>query len=310
MDIQDRKGLKQAAAEHLSGASYDPKKLILIHNGVLVALSLLLALIHFLLEQRIGDTGGLGGLGTRAILETLQAILSIAQMTAVVFWQIGYVFVALRVHRGESIGPGSLLEGFRRFGPVLRLRLLTGALYFGLTMASAYVASIIFTLTPWSRPLMEAYTIGTQEALLAALEECMLPMYVLVGVVALVLVIPLYYQLRLADYAVMDRGRVGALMAVQVSRVLMRGRRVALLKLDLSFWWFYVLEILTLVLSFGDQILPLMGVELPWSADAWYYIFLALCYVCQLALYWWRGNEVLVTYAGFYDALMPKDEEE
>ena len=310
MDIRDRKGLKRAAGEHLAAANYDPKKLILIHNGVLVALSLVLALLNYLLDQQIGGTGGLSGVGTRTVLETIQTVLTVAQLTAAVFWQISYIYVALRIWRRESIGPESLLEGFRRFGAVLRLRLLTSALYFGLVMLCVYIAATVFTLTPWAKPLLDAYAIGTEEALMVAMEECLLPMYGIVGVFLLVLVVPYYYRLRLADYAVMDRGRVGAMAAVQVSRVLMRRNRLALLKLDLSFWWFYALEILTLLLAYGDMILPMLGIKLPWSADAWYYIFLALCYVCQLALYWWRGNEVQVAYAGFYEALMPKDEEE
>ena len=88
MDIHDRRGLKAEAAERLASASYDPKKLILIHSGVQVALALLLALVQYLLDRKIGDTGGLGGMGTRSVLETIQAVLTIAQMTAAVFWQL------------------------------------------------------------------------------------------------------------------------------------------------------------------------------------------------------------------------------
>lgn len=309
MEIHDRKGLKAQAAERLAAASYDPKKLILIHSGVQVALSLLLALIHYLLDQQIGQTGGLGGVGARSVLETVQAVLTIAQMVALVFWQIGYAYVSLRIHRGEEVGPMDLLEGFRRLGPVLRLRLLLTLMLGGAVIASTYLASMILMMTPWAQPLMDAAAIGTTEAMMEAMMECMVPLYGLTALVSLVLVAPMYYRYRLVDFAVMDRGRVGALAAIQVSRVLMRGRRLTLLKLDLSFWWFYALQALTTLLGYGDMILPMFGVELPWSADAWFYIFMALCYVCQLALYWWRGNELQVTYAGFYDALMPKDAE-
>lgn len=309
MDIRDRRGLKAAAREDLAAASYEPRKLILIHTGVTVVLALIIGLLDYLLEQQIGGTGGLGGVGTRAMLETMRTVLTMVQGVAVLFWQIGYVFVALKISRRETVGTGSLLEGFRRFGPVLRLRILTALLYAGPVMLCVYGASIIYTMTPWAQPLLEAYQTGSEEAMYQAMMDGMLPMTGISLALSLVILVPYAYGLRLADHAIMDRGNIGAMTAVRVSRVLMRGNRLALLKLDLSFWWFYALEMLTLLVADGPVILLALGVELPWSADAAYYIFMVLCYLLQLALYWWRGNEILVTYARFYGALMPEDEE-
>ena len=44
MTISDRRGLKQAARQAIAQATYDPKKLILIHTGASAVLSLVLAL--------------------------------------------------------------------------------------------------------------------------------------------------------------------------------------------------------------------------------------------------------------------------
>lgn len=306
MDIRNRRALKAEAAQALREASYDPKKLILIHTAATAALSLVLALVDHLLEQQIGGTGGLGGVGSRAMLETVQTVLMLAQLVAVLFWQIGYVFISLRISRRESVGLGSLLEGFRRYGPVLRLRFSLGMMYMGMSMLCIYAASMIFSMTPWAEPMVQAYEIGTEEALLLAMEQCMLPLTAIMAAVMLALLVPYWYRLRMAEFALMDDPRMGAMMAIRKSRLMMHGNRMDLLKVDLSFWWFYGLELLVTMIAYGDLLLPVFGVELPWSATVSYYIFLVLCYVGQLALYWWRGNTVQVTYAMCYQALLPK----
>ncbi len=307
MNISDRRGLKKEARQALERASYDPRKLILIHTGATVLLGLVLALLDYLLEQQIGGTGGLSGVKLRSILETAQSVLTVAQLLAAMFWQIGYVYVALKISRGEEIGATDLCQGFRRFGPVLRLRLITTLIYTGLTMASVYIASTVFTFTPWAKDLVAAYEAGTEEALLAAMESVAVPLVGITVVVMLLLIVPYFYRLRQAEFVLMENPRAGAMLAIHRSRELMRGRRMELFKLDLSFWWFYGLELLTLLVADGGVVLGLLGVELPWSSTASYYIFMALCYLCTLVLYWWRGNEVQVTYARAYEALKPEE---
>lgn len=310
MDIRDRRGLKAAAEEALGAASHDPRKLILIHTAASVALSLVLALVDYLLEEQIGGTGGLSGVGNRAILETVQTVLMVAQLAAVLFWQIGYVFVALRISRRQSVGPESLLEGFRRFGPVLRLRLMETLLYGGRCLICIYAGSVIFSMTPWAAPMQAAYEIGTEEALLLAMDECIVPLMGIVAVLMLLLMVPYAYRLRMADYVLMDRPKTGAMEAIRKSRLLMYRNRMNLFKVDLSFWWFYALEMLVTMIAYGDILLPIFGVELPWSATVSYYVFLVLCYIGQLVLYWWRGNTVQVSYAMCYEALLPKEHEQ
>ncbi len=308
MDIRDRRGLKQSAADSLAAASYDPRKLILIHTGAMVVLSLVLALIDYVLDQQIGDTGGLSGVGTRAVLETLQSVLVFGQVVALLFWQIGFIFASMQISRGKTATPETLLEGFRQFGPVLRLRLTLTLLYSGITLLSSYAASIIFSFTPWAKPLADATAIGTEEALYTAMEQVMLPLSGVLLVVMLIIMVPYTYRLRLTEYVLMDDPRAGAMNAVRTSRLLMRGNRLELLKLDLSFWWFYLCEMLVMVVAWGDMLMPLFGLELPWSDTVSYYLFFVLSYLCQLALYWWQGSHVRVTYAKFYEAVLPHEE--
>jgi len=75
MEILDRRKYYQAAKEALQGASYDPKKLILIHTGAAAAVSLVVSILVYILEQQLAGTAAWGGWGTRSILMTGQAML-------------------------------------------------------------------------------------------------------------------------------------------------------------------------------------------------------------------------------------------
>lgn len=315
MDIRDRRGLKTAAGETLSGASSDPRKLILIHTGATLALSLVLSVLDFILEEQIGGTGGLSGMGLRAILSTMQSMLQLAQMVLIPFWQIGWLLVALRLCRGERAEPGDLLEGFRRFFPVLRLYLLQGVLYVGIAMACSYFASIIFMMTPWSKPLvnvmMQLMESGDPTAMEAAIEEAavevIVPMMAIFAVIFLAAAAPFFYRLRMAKYLLMD-GESRAMKAMRESWRMMKGNAIALLKLDISFWWFYVLDLLVTVVAYLDLILPAVGAKLPWPSAVTYFGALVLYSGFQLLLYWQCKPQVDVTYAKAYEVLSRPEE--
>ena len=315
MDICEHRALKDAARQSLAGASYDPKKLILLHTGVILLLSLILTVVDYLLEQEIGATGGLSGMGMRSVLTTAQTVLRFAQTIALPFWQIGYVFTTLKISRGEDVGPATLAEGFFRFGPVLRLELCMGAVYLAIGMACSYVSSFIFFLTPWAAPMMEKLlpmmsdpslmqdTAALEEAMLAAMTDAIVPIMAIFGVIFLAVSAPVFYNLRMAQRCLMDEPEKGALAAMRKSRKLMKGNCVSLFKLDLSFWWFYLLDALVTVVLYGDTILSTAGVSLPVDSTVAFFVFTVLYLVCQLALYCWRRNEVETTYSHAYCAL-------
>lgn len=314
MDIRDRRALKQATGASLSRAAYDPKKLILLHTGVILLLSAVLTAVDYLLERMIGATGGLSGMGTRSVLETVQSMLMLVQTTALPFWQMGYTFVVLKLSRQEQVGPSSLLEGFRRFGPVLRLTLLQSAIYLGIGIACSYASCVLVFATPWGASVMEELLplmsdpaaldpAALEAAVLTAMEALTVPLLVIFGILFLAVCAPVHYHYRMAGFALMDQPENGALSALRTSRKRMRRHCIELFKLDLSFWWFYLLDGLVTVACYGDVLLTLVGIELPVSAEVGDFLFFGLYLLCQLALYWWRRNEVEVTYAHAYAAL-------
>ena len=115
------------------------------------------------------------------------------------------------------------------------------------------------------------------------------------------------YIYRLSMYSLLDDEKTGALAAMRNSRILTRGHRLQLFKLDLSFWWFYAIEVLLSVISFMDVLLPAMGIHLPIPTPVVTFIAFAIYAVAQLALHYWRKNEIHVTYAQVYNTLMEEE---
>lgn len=318
MDKLERRTLKQDAAETLSGASYRPGRLVLIHTAVSSGLMLLTALVSLLLNQKIAGTGGLGSIGSRSLLETAQALLEMASLVLLPFWGMGLVWVFMNISRYQGAQPRDLTTGFRLFGPVLRMKLLQALVLAGAIFLGCYVGMFLYSVTPMSAALYEVaeqYVVDGMVDYAAAMEDpafleaavWSLPFMLLgAGVVAL----PLYYRLRLMDYVLLDRPELGAMYAMRFSKVVMRGRRWELFKLDLSFWWFYVLEALVLILGYGDVILMMLDVDLGINQTVAFFVFYVLALAAQLGLYVWKKPQLMVTYARYYDVVRPKPLEE
>ena len=292
-----------------------PGRVILIHTGAILLISLLLTAADFLLNRQISTTGGLSGMGMRSILTTIQSMLRLTQAVLLPFWQIGYTYYTLQVAQGKPAGSSNLTEGFRRFGPVLRLKMLMAGMAVLLIFASTYISSMLFMLTPWAAPMMQrmeelmASPMDDQaflEAIVAMAEDITVPVMVIFSLCFLAGSIFLFFRFRLAELWLMNHPQGGALAALRESRELMRGNQKAMFRIDLNFWWFYLLEVLVTVLCYGDVVLGTMGVEMTTDAFGSYILFYVLYLCAQLALYWWKRSEVAVTYAHAYLTLCPE----
>ena len=298
--------LKQTAADRLSAASYDPRKLSLLHAGAAVTVSLLMTLVSFLLTRQMDTTAGLSGITTRAILSFAQTLLLIAGTAALPFWEFGFYRAALHISRHEPATPTTLLSGFRRFGVVLRLLLLRAALVAGIVFVCLQAATILFMLSPWSeltmltaQQLLETGA-AMEETAIAQMMQTMYPLYILFAILLGVLLIPILYRFRLSDWAVMD-DTPGALRAMKLSAYWMHRRRKWLFRLDLSFWWYYALMALASLIAYGDRLLPAFGV--PHNPDVAFFAFYLLSAAVQLVVTWRFAPQVQTTYALAYQAL-------
>lgn len=316
MNIRDRRDLRRRSAEALSRASYRPGKLMLIHTAAAAGLSLILTIINVLLTEQIGDTGGLSGIGLRSVLTTAKSLIGILNVVVMLFWEMGLVYATLKLGRQQQTGPEDLLQGFRNFGPVLRLKLLEGAIYAVVSILCINIGSTVFLMTPFSAPLAEAMLAMdpagmTPEALMAAMEGIVVPLYLVVGLVAALILLPVIYRFRMARYLIMEDPSIGALRALGTSNRLMRNNRGALLRLDLSFWWYYGLQLLFTGLYYGDIIAAYLGISLPVSPTAALFLCFGLYCAGMLFLAWFFVSPVETTYVAAYDALldMQKDAE-
>ena len=79
-----------------------------------------------------------------------------------------------------------------------------------------------------------------------------------------------------------------------------------LFKLDLSFWWYYALLLLASCVSYGDVILPMLGIQLPINETIGFYLFFFLYLVMLFAIYYFLRNGVEVAYAKAYDSIRDK----
>lgn len=320
MNIRDRSAIHQTAEHSLANAKGDPKKILLIYLAIITGLSLAVAGVSILLSNRIADTGGLGNMGLRSVLSTAKSVLPLVQSVILLGLEMGYYTMALNITRGEQISNDTLFGGFRCFFPLLRAQILLSFLYLGLGLLAVYPGAYIFLMLPISEgfyevltPIMESAsqltgTVTIDEASMIAVSEAMEPALWIMGGLFLLLFIPTSYRYRMVTFRLIDQSRPGALRAMRESRAMMHRNRFALFRLDLSLWWFYALQGLTVALCYSDMLLPMLGITLPWSESVSYFVFLCLSLLVQFVVYYLFMNRVSVTYATAYGALLPKEQ--
>lgn len=314
MEFPTTQTLKTKAVNSLNSASCNPRRLLCIHIGVSTLLSALLFGLEFFLSQQINALSGLSGLGTRSALTTLQAVLRLAYTIFLPFWQMGYLFFTLKVAQGTSATPRTLLEGFRRFGPVLRFSLFLSLFAFAIVMLSTYVTGILYTVTPLSKPMAEQLApllsqmdtldpILLETAVMEIVSQHALPITILFSAVCLIIGLPVFYRLRLCPFVLMDQPQRGALHALRTGRHLLKGNRLKMVKLDLHFWWFYLLELMVMAVAYADILLPALGISLPIGETVQFFAFYFLSLGLQFLLHYAFKNPVSVTYAHVYEAM-------
>lgn len=313
MNIRNRRALKEGAAQALARGR-DPRKLILAYAGISTLVTLAAVLLDYWLDQKISGTGGLSNFGTRGIYSTIQILVSVVQSILIIGVDYGYISGIIRISRRQYADHTDLKMGLRRFGPILRYSLLEALVYMGIMLISSYAGILIFLFTPLSSGFTElaesmiglSPTAVIDDAAMSQLIWAMVPAFVMILVIFLVLAVPLRYRLRMAKFCLMDENRVGAMEAFRESRQMMKGNRFSLFRLDLSFWWYFVLQQLTVALCYGDMILQLQGVSLPMNSALSFYLFYFLYLAANFALMYFFQNRVELTYAAAYNTLRPK----
>lgn len=318
MDIRNTRQLKELSAGRLANAR-DGQKIVLYYSLITVAVSAAATGVSYALSRQISETGGLGSMGVRSALTTAQTLLPIAQSVFLMCLTLGYLATMLRIARGQYASPNGMRLGFDRFWVLLRCTLLKGLIFGGVAVASLYVAMMIYMMTPLSdsavdilMPLVKnagASGIALDDATYARLMDATMPAMGIFGVLFLALAAPLFYRYRMTDYLIIDRPGAGALAALRDSRMMTKGSRWNLFRLDVSMWWYYAAVLASTAIGYGDQFLPALGITLPFSDTVAYFLFFGAYLAVIFVIYYFLRNRVEVTYALAYDSLHPREPE-
>ena len=317
MSIPSSKYLKVKAANRLESGK-DPKKVILVYSAVVALSALAVNVVQFILDSQISKTGGLQNIGTRSALSTLSSVLPLVQTLVLMCLGLGYTAAVLRLVRRQYASEKTLKAGFERFWLLLRTRLLQALIYGGIAFLLSYVAMAIFMLSPFSDRLSSlALSLSTagaitpeallnNTALLASAYEALMPMMVIYCILLVIVIWAVSYRFRLVDYLLIDQPQLGALSALRTSRQKMKGHIKELFKLDISFWWYYLLRALSAGLIYLDMVLAILGVQLPLSPTASFFGVILAYLGSDFALNYFFLNRVEMAYALFYDILNPQ----
>lgn len=316
MDIRNRRALKQDAAASLSRAK-NQKKIVAVFTGVTIAIAAGMWLLDTVINHAISGTGGLGNLGTRSILQTLQSVLPVLQMGFSICWGMGYLRAMMNIGRNVPADNRTLTGCLRLFGPIFRLEVLRSLIISGILIGCIYGATILFMFTPFAQPLVDvvasyetsmlASEMVLTDEMITAIIPAMTPIFVITFVLFAILGGPLVYSYRMASYCLLDDPRAGARASLRWSKVMMRNRRMELFKLDLSLWWYYALDAVVLLIGNIPMLLPLLGIELPISNAISEYLFLGIYYVLLFLLHVCLRNYCEVVYVKAYDRLRIPD---
>lgn len=319
MDIRNIPEIKNTADQRLDNAQY-AGKIVLIYTGITLGISLLVTVVCYCLNLQIDNYGGLSNLGTKSILSTLETVLPIVSNLAIMCLELGYTAAMLRICRGQYTSPQTLRAGIPRFWAMIRCSLLMSIRYIAVTFASFYLAAMIFGLTPLSNAAMEIMlplvqgvtaldpTIVIDDTTALLLVDALIPLFVIFLILLVALAVPMAYRYRMAHYVLLDKPQVGAMAAMQKSKAMMHRNRFALFKVDLSLWWYHALVLLANIVCYGDILLALFGVELPFPSGVGYFLFYGMHLVIVFGINYYFRNKAGVTYALAYDTLRPKEE--
>ena len=326
MEMLNATLLIKNARQKLDGR--DARRMAMFHTGIAVAVALVSTVLQYVLQEGMGNTSGLSGIGTRSILETIQTVLHYANMILTPFWGLGFLYVALQWAKGEYARKEDLLMGFQRFGPYLGLMLNRGLLAFAVAFLTMNISSIFYMVTPAAADLTELATttggdtVAVMEMLdqmpmeeIMSLTSSLIPVLLIWLVLFAALLIPLLYRFRFAEYVILENKGIRGIGAMVLSAALLRRRCWQLFRLDLKFWWYYGLKILCMVLCYLDMLLSALGVTLPVGGEmaymGSYLLYLAALFCVEVAF----RPQVDTAYALAYETLkelnpLPKKEPE
>lgn len=306
MVIQNYRDIKARAEKTLSYTPWDVKKTVLLFGGIPVIISLVLNCMDLLLAS-MANGGGIAGIDLYGKLSSVSTILWTAANIFQLLWAPAIGYCGLMLLREQNPYPKGLTQGFRKWKPLVRLLVLFMLLFFLVAMVlSTVIASVA---APFMTGLMEiaAAMPETEAEMLAYIEsipvetlmESMMPIMIIYMVALIALAVPFVYRARLTFLLVLDEERIGARQALRFSFQLTKGSCWQLFRLDLSYWWYYLL----CALCTGITYLQLLPVFNGWNENLVILLFSLIQGLATLGVYMLGIMKINTANAVAYDHL-------
>lgn len=332
MNVLHRTNLKKRAAMTLR---HSPgfRRQVLIHSAVSFGAVFAVMLIQVLLDMVTVKKTGLSGMETRAFLTTIESTLSVIVNVLQPFWSVGIFYCAIRAVRRQIPENRDLTQGFRRWGVVLRYHILLiglciivmSALTNVMMVSMMFVSPIYTVLYPMPEnidvagleekmmEMMTSTSADPMEMLQIIPKELfyyVLPLSILFAIAACVVIVHLYYRIRFSEYILMDGQDARARKAIFGCNRMTKGYKMELFKLDLSFWWYYLLQMLAVSIGDVPLICQMLGVNLPVADAVARLVCVGVSCLASILLTWSLGTRVHLTHACAYDMLRQRMEQE
>lgn len=242
---------KASALLKENGRTY--RRLIRLHSGISTGIWLVLFAAVYLLLYLYPENS-LSNMDTRALIITVQAMVILLGLFLTPFWEAGASYTALDFVRGKRNVPSDLSEGFRCLTPISLSILFRGLQYVLVYFISDTITAFVLNFANFS-PVFYADLAVLLSEPSTPLKGKMVVVAAVYGFVLfqvmLFLASQLFYRYRMTRYIILDKEEIGGAKATIESKVLMKKKKAAMFRLDLSFWWFHLSQALGLVLPIG-----------------------------------------------------------
>lgn len=304
------RNIKHSATQLLQQNQGSYRHLVRTHSFISTGTWLLLFIICYVIQNLTPD-GGLSNLGMHSILLTIQVSLILLRLFMAPLWEKGLTFVALEFVRGHRNTPKELNEGFFHLKPTSGSMFIQGLQYFLMYFISGSVTSLVLTLLPLSQTFYSDIT----KLLLDPSTPLRGRMLIAAGVYSIVflcillyLCLRVFYRYRLTGPIILDNENISGTKATFNSRRLMRGHKKALLKLDLSYWWFHFPSLLGLVVPIFVLFITGSEITLSFKQEATLIMIAALTWLMRLMIHYFTKHKVCAVYVLFYEQLKEQHE--
>lgn len=309
MTTLDTAGLRKQARELFSRSGPGYRSLILVYTLVTLGVNLVVLFLGQYLAGATDDLGGLTNAGSRAALGSLSMLLPLVSSLGLMLLDAGFSCSVLDVSRGRDPQPKDLLQALPQTHKILWTGVKMTLLMIPVMYLLAMVISMVITpvILSQSEALVTAFLEATsQQQQMEAMMAILTPER-LNGMVTGMLILSygflliLFFRRRLAFFFLQDHPDVPAGFLSKGSIGLLKGYSKDFLRLDLGFWWYYVLIGVSVGLSMLD---PAWFSFLPISSEAVTMILSVIGLVLQAALFYYGKSRIWIAYALAYDQVL------